>query len=576
MAQTTKVGGETRGLAPSLLRRVHRLVTRRIDPNEMAPAEFCRELWDTAHEIGRRIGVLISRDGRVEEVFVGSKQILYLPDLGRYRFSGGRLRRLRLLFSDLSTKLDNPELPPDIITDLEKLRLDAVVAVKPARGGMACRYAYLMPDGSPHEELVRDMGRWSLSFRDFITDLERELTVALSVADTHARDDSRAMLVSVSDRSEHEVRASLDELQELCRTAGVETVHRIVQRKRPDPRSVLGKGKLEEVVLTCLKMGAGVLVFDTELKPSQWRVITNATDLKVLDRSMVILDIFAQRASSSEGRLQVELAQLTYNLPRLVEQDAGLSRLSGGIGGRGPGETKLEIGRRRARERINLLKQRLEEITAQRSLRRQRRALSDTPLVAIIGYTNAGKSTLFNRLTGDSVLAENKLFATLTPFQRRVLLSADDGSESLMAVVSDTVGFIRELPHELLPAFRATLEEIEGAAVVLHVVDASDPELSLRYRAVRDILRSFDLNTVEELVLLNKVDKGDRAKPAWIDEEIEVMPISALTGEGLGALRNWLARHLCRWKREQAGEDALGLVFEPSSDEPTYSPGGAQ
>lgn len=567
MAYTTKVGGETRGLAPSLLRRVHRLITRRIDPDEIAPAEFSRELWETAHEIGRRIGVLISRDGRVEEVFVGSKQILYVPDLGRYRLSGGRLRRLRLLFSDLSTKTDVPEIPADIFTDLEKLRLDAVVAVKAARGGMACRYAYLMPDGSSHEEVVRDMGRWRFSFRDFISDLERELTAALSMADTHARDDTRAMLVSVSDRSEHEVRASLDELQELCRTAGVQTVQRVVQRKKPDPRSVLGKGKLEEVVLTCLKLGAGILVFDTELKPSQWRVITNATDLKVLDRSMVILDIFAQRASSSEGRLQVELAQLTYNLPRLVEQDAGLSRLTGGIGGRGPGETKLEIGRRRARERITLLKERLEGVTAQRSLRRQRRTLSDIPLVAIIGYTNAGKSTLFNRLTGDSVLAEDKLFATLTPFQRRVLLSTDDGSESLMAVFSDTVGFIRELPHELLPAFRATLEEIEGAAVVLHVVDASDPELELRYRAVRDILRSFDLSGVEELVLLNKIDKSGAAKPEWMDAEVDSLPISALTGEGIAAVRDRLARHLSGWRREQAGATAHEQLSGTSSDE---------
>lgn len=565
MAQTTKVGGETRGLAPSLLRKVHRLVTRRIDPDEMAPAEFCRELWETAHEIGRRIGVLISRDGRVEEVFVGSKQILYLPDLGRYRLSGGRLRRLRLLFSDLSTKVDTPEIPQDIFTDLEKLRLDAVVAVKAARGGMACRYAYVMPDGSAHEELVRDMGRWSLSFRDFITDLERELTAALSMADTHARDDTRAVLVSVSDRPEHAVRASLDELQELCRTAGVETVHRIVQRKKPDPRSVLGKGKLEEVVLTSLKLGAGLLVFDAELKPSQWRVITNATDLKVLDRSMVILDIFAQRASSSEGRLQVELAQLTYNLPRLVEQDAGLSRLTGGIGGRGPGETKLEIGRRRARERITLLKERLEGVTAQRALRRQRRTLSDIPLVAIIGYTNAGKSTLFNRLTGDSVLAEDKLFATLTPFQRRVLLSTADGAESLMAVFSDTVGFIRELPHELIPAFRATLEEIEGAAVVLHVVDASDPEVELRYRAVREILRSFDLSGVQELVLFNKSDKAEQRNAAWLADEVDTFPISALTGEGLGAVRDWLARHLVQWKREQAKE-------APSSSEESPRP----
>jgi GTP-binding protein HflX len=311
--------------------------------------------------------------------------------------------------------------------------------------------------------------------------------------------------------------------------------------------------------LTCLKVGAGLLIFDTELKPSQWRVITNTTDLKVLDRSMVILDIFAQRATSSEGRLQVELAQLTYNLPRLVEQDAGLSRLTGGIGGRGPGETKLEIGRRRARERITLLKDRLEEITSQRALRRQRRTVSEVPLVAIIGYTNAGKSTLFNRLTGDAVLAENKLFATLTPFQRRVLVSSEDGTASAMVVISDTVGFIRELPEELMPAFRATLEEIEGASVVLHVVDASDPEVSVRYRAVRDILRSCDLAEVEELVLLNKIDLCEGAALSEFIGSGPSISISALTGEGLGEVRGWVARRLVR------GED-VGEEVESASE----------
>src|SRR5690606_23988548 len=219
---------------------------------------------------------------------------------------------------------------------------------------------------------------------------------------------------------EKDAEGSIEELHELARTAGVTILGTIIQRKEPDPKTLLGKGKLEEVVLECLRLGAEMLVFDTELKPNQWRIITNSTDLKVLDRSMLILDIFAQRATSSDGRLQVELAQLKYNLPRLVEKDAGLSRLVGGIGGRGPGETKLEIGRRRIRDRISRLEGQIDELSQQRDVRRGRRSRKGIPVVSILGYTNAGKSTLFNQLTNSLVLTEDKLFATLDTNQAKI------------------------------------------------------------------------------------------------------------------------------------------------------------
>ena len=290
---------------------------------------------------------------------------------------------------------------------------------------------------------------------------------------------------------------SLAELSELARTASVKILDTFIQRKQLDPKTLIGKGKLEEVVLQALRLGAEMLVFDCELKPSQWRAITNATEIKVLDRSMLILDIFAGRATTSEGRLQVELAQLQYNLPRLVEKDGGLSRLTGGIGGRGPGETKLEIGRRRIRDRITLLEGKIKEISKQREVRRSRRKSNHIPVAAIVGYTNVGKSTLFNALTKSTVLAENKLFATLDTTQRRV----QD------IIFTDTVGFIRALPKELKNAFKATLEELEEATVLVHLLDISDPLVHERYQSVRSVLEEMDLHNIPELIILNKKDR---------------------------------------------------------------------
>ncbi|RIL10333.1 MAG: GTPase HflX [Proteobacteria bacterium] len=278
-------------------------------------------------------------------------------------------------------------------------------------------------------------------------------------------------------------------------------------------------------------------------RPGQWRAITNATELKVLDRSMLILDIFAQRASSSDGRLQVELAQLRYNLPKLVEKDAGLSRLTGGIGGRGPGETKLEIGRRRIRDRISDLERRIDKLSAERQLRRQKRQESKLPLAAIIGYTNVGKSTLFNVITGSSVVAEDKLFATLDPAKRKVVVPGEEGRLTEF-VLSDTVGFIRNLPEELRNAFRATLEELYDAALLLHVMDASDPEIAKRKQAVDEILAEMKLAQVPCLNVLNKIDLADRGELPGLVREYGAVPVSARTKEGIDKIVLMIAEKL--------------------------------
>jgi GTP-binding protein HflX len=283
-----------------------------------------------------------------------------------------------------------------------------------------------------------------------------------------------------------------------------------------------------------------MLIFDAELKPSQWRSITNSTELKVLDRSMLILDIFAQRAQSSEGRLQVELAQLKYNLPRLVDQDSGLSRLSGGIGGRGPGETKLEIGRRRIREKISDLERRIEKVRSARDFRRTRRRENQLQLVSVVGYTNVGKSTLFNLMTGSTVTVENKLFATLDPSQRRLYLpptvALEDGGVGRTVILSDTVGFIRKLPKELETAFQATLEELYEAALLVHVVDASDTDAVGKYNAVRKILVQMELGDAPELVVLNKIDAANPETVRALQAELVGVPVSAAKRIGIGAL----------------------------------------
>lgn len=557
-----KVSGTTKGLAPSELKRVQKLFQRRLPSDSLATLEYGREIYRAAQAIGRRIGVLVSREGEIEEVIVGSREILYIPPLGRSRLGKGRLRRLRLLFSDLSKKGEIAHIPKDIYTDLQKLRFDAVVSLREIGNELRCSYAHLVPfqagsnDGTRTEQ-VRDLARFELDFLSFIEELEDELE-----ADTPVSVNSNqtgAVLVGVYGSSERRPDESMAELYALAQTAGVNVAGQIVQRRNPDPRTLLGKGKLEEVVLECLRLGAELLIFDGELKPTQWRSIINSTELKVIDRSMLILDIFAQRASSSDGRLQVELAQLKYNLPRLVEKDAGLSRLSGGIGGRGPGETKLEIGRRRMRDRIAELEGKIDQLSASRTLRRSRRKEAGVPLVAILGYTNVGKSTLFNVLTSSKVLVENKLFATLDPAHRKLMVPRASG-ELMPIVLSDTVGFIRALPEELRNAFRATLEELYDASLLVHVIDASSPTRTEQAESVLKTLKDMVLNDTPIITVYNKIDGVKFEDRDEFTNQDGIM-VSATKRIGLEQLRAAIGSELERIVVRQAAELAAAEVI---------------
>jgi GTPase len=362
--------------------------------------------------------------------------------------------------------------------------------------------------------------------------LEEEFARARAVRRTGGRE--RAILVGFGgrDRSRAEAESSLVELRELARTAGVEVIDATVQLRRdPDPRYLIGKGKLEDVVLRSMQLMATMIVFDAELAPSQARHIAEATSLKILDRTQLILDIFAQRAQSADGKLQVELAQLRYLYPRLVGRDDSLSRLAGGIGGRGPGETKLEIDRRRVRDRITALERRIEALGANRHLRRKQRNERGLPVLSIVGYTNAGKSTLLNALTDSAVLAEDVLFATLDPTSRRLRFPRDRE-----VIITDTVGFIRDLPPDLVNAFRATLEELTDADLLLHVVDASDGRHDEQIQAVEKILSSLGLEAKKRLLVFNKIDRLPPGEGAAIAHARDGVGISASARDGLDAL----------------------------------------
>ena len=312
---------------------------------------------------------------------------------------------------------------------------------------------------------------------------KRWRAIAAAARRAEARD--RTILVGVTTGSTFEAEESMAELQELATSAGVVVLDSVIQRRSAiDPRTVLGRGKLEELLVRALQLGADLIVFDRELQPAQVRSLSEATDLKVIDRSQLILDIFAQRAQSREGKIQVELAQLKYLLPRLIAgQDSAFSRLAGGIGGRGPGETKLETDRRRVRDRIHRLEKEIQSLSLRRQERRKERMRREFPVISIVGYTNAGKSTLLNTLTSSAVHAEQRMFATLDPTSRRLRLPREQE-----VIINDTVGFIRDLPPDLLAAFRATLEEISDSDLLIHLVDASNPRWQQQLESVERIL----------------------------------------------------------------------------------------
>jgi GTP-binding protein HflX len=532
-APIQKIHGNLTGLKPEQIRRIEQLYRRRISPDRIVTQEIARQITEPSRELNRQIGILVNRRGDVEAVIVGSHRDILIPSLDRFRFAASRLRGLRLVHSHLNGE----SLTEDDLTDLALLRLDLVCAVLAGPDGLpgVVHTAHLVPENPEGTywaflKPVRPPDL-NLNFASFISDLESAIAKRQTSRRVDAAD--RAILVRVETNPMTDTEASLTELRELCRTSGVEVFDAVVQqRPQPDPRYLLGKGKLADVVIRALQMGANCLLFDHELSPAQARSIADFTELKVVDRTQVILDIFAQRAHSREGKIQVELAQLNYRLPRLAQRNTAFSRLAGGIGGRGPGEQKLEIDRRRVRDRIHRLERELKEIEKARGQRRMRRRREGIPIISIVGYTNAGKSTLLNALTHSRVLAEDRLFATLDPKSSRLRFPRDTE-----AIITDTVGFIRNLPRELMAAFRATLDELQEADLLLHVIDVSNPGFEEQIEAVENILRELDIAGKPLLKVLNKADRiDDPALLGTLSRRYEAPVVSALHPETLPAL----------------------------------------
>ncbi len=528
-----EIYGNTLGLKASEQQRLRNTYRRRVAPYEIVSAELARHLTELSSETNRQVGVLINRKGEIEYVVVGNAHKLELPDIGRARAGQIRLRGLRLVH----THLKSEPLTKDDLTDLALLRLDMVAAVGVAREGLpgVLHYAHLVPENGANEF-------WRVSMLPSVHVEQPDLVATLEALEEEfnrkaaARTVSgreKAILVAVSlDGNRGLAESSLAELKELARTAGVEVIDSVLQmRREADPRYLIGRGKLEDLNLRSMQSMVDLIIFDKDLTPSQGRHIAEATSLKVLDRTQLILDIFAQRAQSAEGKLQVELAQLKYRLPRLVQSDDSLSRLAGGIGGRGPGETKLEIDRRRVRDRITHLEKRIDAVSRERSVRRAQRNRRELPVISIVGYTNAGKSTLLNAITNAEVLAENKLFATLDPTSRRLRFP-----QEREVIITDTVGFIRDLPKDLVAAFRATLEELYDASLLLHVVDAADPARDEQVEAVEAILGSLGLMEKPRLMVWNKADMLSEEEVETLLRSRGGVAISAEKREGLAAL----------------------------------------
>ncbi|HIS41958.1 MAG TPA: GTPase HflX [Candidatus Limiplasma pullicola] len=515
-----EIHGNTEGIRKTVLDELAALYDVQLEPGQFMPQDLLQSLCGYSASMNREIAVYITRYGEIADVFIGRADSIDLPDL-RLRRGERRLSMVRCVHTHPRA---TGELSDVDVSALLSMRFDAMCAVGVSEDGRptSVQCAFLDAEREGQVRRTELISARRLPQEDWLCEIERTDAAYRAAAPATQTGRERAVLVGI------ESEESLDELEELARTAGAETVLRVLQKRpKPDPVFCVGRGKAEELSLRCQAVQADLVIFDEELSGVMQKNLEEILRLKVVDRTALILDIFAARASTREGKLQVEMAQLKYRSQRLLGQGLVLSRLAGGIGTRGPGESKLEVSRRRIRERLTDLERELEQIERQRGLRRQSREKSGVPIVALVGYTNAGKSTLFNRLTGAGVYVENQLFATLDSVSRPIELP--HGGKAMLV---DTVGFIRKLPHELVKAFRATLEEARLADVLVLVLGGADPQMESRRRTVEEVLDSLGATQAPRVEAVNKCDR--------IAPEAQTLPgalyISASTGRNVEEL----------------------------------------
>jgi GTPase len=548
--------GLLQGLKPNQIKQLQRLYHQRIPGDRITTVEFAQRLSAISTEISQPICAYINRRGQVIRVGVGTVRQTQIPPLELPRYGAERLSGIRCIATQLKA-----EIPSDaILTAMALQRLDVLVMLTLSgsgferRGGGAAGYvnqtylAHLVPHPEVNWTISPPLSLDMLSQQDFsslVEGLEEEFRREY-VAQQVSPDQDRVLLVGLMThhRSMQRFQDGLAEVARLVETAGGEVLQVLHQRRHsPHPQTVVGEGKVQEIALTAQTIGANLIVFDRDLSPAQVRNLEMQIGVRVVDRTEVILDIFAQRAQSGAGKLQVELAQLEYMLPRLTGRGRAMSRLGGGIGTRGPGETKLETERRAIQRRISRLQTEVNQLRAHRSRLRQHRQHQDVPSIAIVGYTNAGKSTLLNVLTNAEVYTADQLFATLDPTTRRLTIDIAQTHDPLSIVLTDTVGFIHELPPSLLDAFRATLEEVTEADALLHVVDLSHPAWQSQIRSVMAILSDMPMTPGPALLVFNKIDQAASETLLFAQEEYpQSVFISASERLGLETLRQRLAQ----------------------------------
>lgn len=526
-----KVNGDLSGIRRTIIDRIESIYELRMLQDEFASYELIELMCSLTGEIGREISVYIARNGEIVDVSVGDSSTVSMSSLRLVR-NEDRLSGVRCLHTHPN---GDGRLSGVDLGTLRSAMLDAIAAVGVTDGKPTTLYAAYLGDMNEEtgsrEALIygplrpNKLPQRALTAEIYYSD-DRFRSVTKAVSE---QEKERCILVGMEGAGKSEGYDSLEELKELAKTAGAEVVASVSVRRRPiDSATYIGSGKAEELSLLGSEKEADLFVFDDELSAVQLKNLEEILGARVIDRTTLILDIFASRAASREGRLQVELAQLRYRLPRLLGQGQLLSRLGGGIGTRGPGEKKLEIDRRRIRRRVYELEEELSRIEKQRGLRRTERTRGKTPLVALVGYTNAGKSTILNKLSGSSVLAADMLFATLDPVVRRVKLPG--GTEMLL---SDTVGFINKLPHDLVNAFRSTLEEVTNADLILHIIDISSPCHEKQAEVVNEVLSELGAADIPVITVFNKIDKAESVPEANPPYRV---PVCALSGENMDML----------------------------------------